>query len=332
MHNQTSFQKKKCSKLWSWNDDQILINSLSENNSNKKINWAEISTKFTNKTPRQCYARARQIDPKFSKGLWTDDENNLLFEYIKKLGKNWAKISKLMVNRSSKQIRDHYVYLLGDKTDFTKKEDNLLKNLILKHGTKFKQISKYFQNRTADKIKNRYYSFIKRTIEEEENKNFKNNNNNNKYSENKPKKFRKNMKVLQILNSTSQQIPAPIEENKNIINNIYDVDDSPVDSIKRLSNNITEILLRTNNNNYNLISNNTINDYAVSNNASKLNFLDANKSINLFDPCTLNFRTALISTLSELNSKMNLHFLNNEQNFQCSTLNLQSNLYLIFRY
>ena len=82
-------------------------------------------------------------------------------------GRAWSKISKILISRNGKQIRDRYINILDPhikKGKFTIEEDLKLLKLNRKLGTRWATISKYFENRTADMIKNRYHSSIKKNL------------------------------------------------------------------------------------------------------------------------------------------------------------------------
>ena len=121
----------KCT--WSPKEDLALLNLIKEYDDNR-IKWTEIS-KSINKTAKQCYSRYRQINPSFTKGIWTKSEEKLLSELVEKHGKKWALIAKIFKTRSGKQIRHHYLNILdtsNKKKGFTTEDDLKIKELFLK--------------------------------------------------------------------------------------------------------------------------------------------------------------------------------------------------------
>jgi len=147
---------------WTQEEDKKLINIVEIQTS--KIVWGDIAKLFENKSNTQCYLRYRQINPSLNKGLWSEKEERLLIENIKKYGKNWAKLAVILKTRSGKQIRDHYNYCLDNKSQFTEDEDDKIKKLYLEYGTQFSKFCKFLPGRTGESIKNRFHNSIKKTI------------------------------------------------------------------------------------------------------------------------------------------------------------------------
>jgi hypothetical protein len=175
-----SIIKIKNRKKWSDNDDSKLIGLARKFN---EKHWREISDNFANKNPLQCFSRYKRIKPGIIKGSWTKEEDDQIVQLVKVYGKSWSKISKILISRNGKQIRDRYINVLDPfikKGKFSEDEDQKLIELYYKYGPKWSTISKFFPNRTADMIKNRFHSSIKRTIN-------KNTNNNDNSSTNSPK-------------------------------------------------------------------------------------------------------------------------------------------------
>jgi len=88
-------------------------------------------------------------------------------ELVNKYGKSWSKISKVLISRNGKQIRDRYINILDPsikKEKFALDEDLKLLTLYKKLGPRWATISKFFENRTADMVKNRFHSSIKKNM------------------------------------------------------------------------------------------------------------------------------------------------------------------------
>jgi len=156
--------KIKNRKKWSDEDDYKLIGLAKKFN---EKNWKEISNNFQNKNPLQCFSRYKRIRPGIIKGSWTKEEDDQIIYLVKIYGKAWSKISKILISRNGKQIRDRFINVLDPmikKGKFSEEEDRQLIDLYYKYGPRWSTISKFFPNRTADMIKNRFHSSIKRII------------------------------------------------------------------------------------------------------------------------------------------------------------------------
>lgn len=159
-----NIRKIKNQKKWTREEDVLLI-ALAEKFNEK--HWKEISKRFTKKNSLQCFSRYKRIRPGIIKGSWKKDEDQIIFELVRKYGKSWSKISKILGTRNGKQIRDRYINVLDPeirKGKFTEEEDHKLIALYKQYGPKWATIGKYYLNRTADMIKNRFHSSIKKKI------------------------------------------------------------------------------------------------------------------------------------------------------------------------
>jgi myb proto-oncogene protein len=157
-------KKLKIQKKWNKSEDTLLLELAKKYNSK---NWKNISNHFSNKSPLQCFSRYRRIRPGIIKGSWNKEDDKKIIELVNKYGKAWSKISRIMVFRNGKQIRDRYINILDPQIKrgkFTQEEDLMILKLLRKLGTKWATIAKYFENRTADMIKNRYHSAVKKNI------------------------------------------------------------------------------------------------------------------------------------------------------------------------
>jgi hypothetical protein len=163
-----SIKKIKNQKKWTREEDDMLI-VLAEKFNEK--HWKEIAKRFSKKNSLQCFSRYKRIRPGIVKGSWKKDEDLKIMDLVRKYGKSWSKISKMLGTRNGKQIRDRFINVLDNevkKGKFTDEEDRKLILLFKQYGPKWASIAKYYPNRTADMIKNRFHSSIKKKITSEE--------------------------------------------------------------------------------------------------------------------------------------------------------------------
>lgn len=157
-------KKAKIQKKWIKEDDRLLIDLAKKFNGKS---WKKIASHFTDKTPLQCFSRYKRIRPGIVKGSWTKEEDRKILDLVGKFGRSWSKISRNLITRNGKQIRDRYINILDPnvkKGKFCIEEDLKLLNLYRQFGSKWATISKFFENRTADMIKNRFHSSIKKNV------------------------------------------------------------------------------------------------------------------------------------------------------------------------
>ena len=166
-HSLTNASKsiKKTYSRWSKEEDNKLISLIDKAEfiqAQKK--WKKVSKFFPFKNAKQCFNRYNRIKSQVKKGKWTNDEDIKIRKYVQTYGLNWSKISKFVVSRSPKQIRDRYVNYLNPfliNSKFTEEEDCTLLSLVKELGFKWVKISSILIGRSPVVIKNKYYSLIR---------------------------------------------------------------------------------------------------------------------------------------------------------------------------
>jgi hypothetical protein len=169
-HFKEHIKENYSSGKWTKQEDEKLLNLIQDNK--PATRWKKIALQFENKSKSQCYSRFIQINPRFNKGKWSNLEEDKLRKLISIHGKKWSFLSKKLVTRSSKQVRDHYNNCMDntlDKNKFSDEEITQIKKLYLLHGPKWAIIAKHFKGkRTGDSIKNKYYWCISKSLTPEE--------------------------------------------------------------------------------------------------------------------------------------------------------------------
>ena len=149
---------------WTKDEDDILLKSIGLKDI---INWKQIENNFENKNSIQCKLRYLKIKQGINHGHWKPEEDDIILKLLKQFGKKWAKISRIIGTRSSKQIRDRHVYYLDksiNKEKYSLDEDNHIKNLYLQYGPKWSMIGINMKGRTSASIKNRFNSYLSRKL------------------------------------------------------------------------------------------------------------------------------------------------------------------------
>ena len=113
--NKNLLQRKREKKSkWTKEEDELLLKKGKEYN-NKK--WKLVASFLPGHSSVQCSARYKRIQSGIIKGSWNKEEDKKLLELYNKYGKNWAKISKEMLTRTGKQIRDRFLNSLDKGID-----------------------------------------------------------------------------------------------------------------------------------------------------------------------------------------------------------------------
>ena len=138
---------------------------------NKKIDYLNINLgKNKQKIPRQNSSESKNkiknLRPGSIKGPWSEEENKLLIEWVRKNGhKRWKKCEKIIPGRTSKQCREHWKNCLNPdliKGFWSSEEDFLIMYFYEKCGGSWKKMINLFNGRTENSIKNRFFSQLRK--------------------------------------------------------------------------------------------------------------------------------------------------------------------------
>lgn len=95
----------KIEKKWTEQENKVIIEL---GKLKKKNKWIIASNLLKTKNSIQCYYRYISINPSIKKGRWTLKEDQMLIYLVKNFGKNWKVISKILKNRTNRQIKNRY--------------------------------------------------------------------------------------------------------------------------------------------------------------------------------------------------------------------------------
>lgn len=92
---------------------------------------------------------------------FTAEEDKELEKLVKTYGEaNWCKLAALMPKWNRKQLREHYVNTIKNKsitTNFREEEDAKILQIVETHGHVWRQIANILPGRSPSAVKNRYY-------------------------------------------------------------------------------------------------------------------------------------------------------------------------------
>jgi len=128
--------------------------------------WGEISKKMAGRTGVQCLLRWKKLKLGLNRGQWTEYEDNLLKEWIKKKGpNNWEECGRFIHGRNGKQCREHWNNCLKPdliKGEWTPEEDFLIMQFYEECNGRWKIMKELFEGRTENSIKNRFFSELRK--------------------------------------------------------------------------------------------------------------------------------------------------------------------------
>ncbi|XP_019421866.1 PREDICTED: myb-related protein B-like isoform X2 [Lupinus angustifolius] len=107
-----------------------------------------------------------------SKGCWTEEEDNILIETVKKHdGRNWKKIAANLPGRTGIQCLHHWQKVLNPdvvKGSWTKEEDDCLIDLVGNYGLKkWSYIAQFLPGRIGKQCRERWHNHLDPTIRKE---------------------------------------------------------------------------------------------------------------------------------------------------------------------
>lgn len=154
--------QKKTINRWTENEYLQLVSLVREHGEN----WERISHQFVNKTAKQCMQKFKNSARSAKKGNWTEEEDRLLMDWIKRHGAvKWTECSKNIQGRCGKQCRERWVNILNPgvkKGNWTEPEQTLIFDNLKKYFTSWSLMAKELEGRTENSIKNYFYSSIRR--------------------------------------------------------------------------------------------------------------------------------------------------------------------------
>ena len=129
--------------------------------------WKEIATLVPGRSSVQCFHRwNKTLRPGIIKGAWTQEEKDLLKQWVDKNGPyRWSKCAEMIPGRNGKQCREHWLNHMGSnikKGDWTIEEDAIIFECYKTYGKKWSQMTERLPGRTENSIKNRFYAAYRR--------------------------------------------------------------------------------------------------------------------------------------------------------------------------
>ncbi|KAM3140037.1 hypothetical protein pb186bvf_007837 [Paramecium bursaria] len=100
---------------------------------------------------------------KKQKVFWNEIEDQNLHQLVKQFGRNWNKISEILITRSPTQCSQRWKKIKPERVRaqaWSQQEDGLIKKLISKHGQKWTVLANVMKTRTPQQIRDRYTNIL----------------------------------------------------------------------------------------------------------------------------------------------------------------------------
>ncbi|KAL1925246.1 uncharacterized protein VTP21DRAFT_129 [Calcarisporiella thermophila] len=118
--------------------------------------WALITRELPGRTSKWCANMWKYvIDPNVSKRQpWSEKEDEILLEGVKKYGRKWVEIVKLLPGRTQLQAKTRYDQVLRvNRTPWTPEERDILLRRVLMYGPRWDIVAEGLEGRTAPQCK-----------------------------------------------------------------------------------------------------------------------------------------------------------------------------------
>jgi len=140
-------------------------------------NWKKITEYFNSRSPIQCFYRwnkvlkIKKLDKPFSK-----DEDEIITEFVNKFGcSKWTECAKILKNRTSKQIKEHWCKALANEENlmsvWTPDDELRLLQIVCLYGTCWSKIKEVLKFKNETTLKNKFYSILRRVANQKLNGN-----------------------------------------------------------------------------------------------------------------------------------------------------------------
>lgn len=131
------------------------------------IPWVKIAWHFDTRSLKQITCKFDEyINPQQKKGRFDKIEDSMIIIGAKEFSNNFSKISECIPERTPKQLRSRFDYLIGKHmAPFTKEEEEKLISLVGQYSKNWKVISEHFENRSSLQCR-KYWRVIEKSIQE----------------------------------------------------------------------------------------------------------------------------------------------------------------------
>ncbi|KAL6304970.1 Homeodomain-like protein [Sparassis latifolia] len=153
---------------WTEEEDEKLLAAIEEEDpdTNPPSRWHAIAQHIPNRTNKDCRKRWwAQMATVVSKGSWTNDEDERLFNAVEELGPKWALVASRVRTRNSGQCAKRWNDALNpsiDRSGWSREEDELLLKGVEEQGHSWANIARNcLPGRTGLAAKNRYNHLLR---------------------------------------------------------------------------------------------------------------------------------------------------------------------------
>ena len=148
---------------WSDEEDRLLLSLVDKNTSARgDIDWTAVASGVEGRTVRQVRERWRaNLDPNVSKGVWSEEEDNLILAYQAQYGNKWAFIARHLEGRTEHSVKTRFRSIQrARRREWSAKEDKALLEMYSQTGGDWDRVASQFQTRTKQMLMDRHAQLV----------------------------------------------------------------------------------------------------------------------------------------------------------------------------
>jgi hypothetical protein len=100
---------------WTGDEDKLILQWVFQNGPQK---WSNLAEHLPGRIAKQCRERwFNHLDPAIKRTTWTEAEDKIIMDAIRKIGTKWADISRLLPGRTDNSVKNRWNSTLKRRPD-----------------------------------------------------------------------------------------------------------------------------------------------------------------------------------------------------------------------